>query len=263
MRYFPQLETRTAGQYPLRRERHERVVRHESLDGRLRCYYDGNAGRLGWVLQYEGLTDGERGAIDSLFAECEGRLQDFVFLDPAANLLRWSEDYSQNIWVRDPLLTLQPGIDDPWEMARGTMITNTGTAEQGLSQSITASGTLQYCFSAYVASMAQRFRLRIDSGGVVTEREFTTANPWHRYSVSAKPGSNAETVTFSLILEAGQILSVTGMQAEAQPAPGGYRRTNSRCGLYLNARFAEDELAWTQQAPNNNAAEIRIESRPY
>jgi hypothetical protein len=53
------------------------------------------------------------------------------------------------------------------------------------------------------------------------------------------------------------------MQAEAQPGPGGYRRTNSRCGLYANARFAEDELAWTQQAPNNNAAEIRIESRPY
>jgi hypothetical protein len=61
----------------------------------------------------------------------------------------------------------------------------------------------------------------------------------------------------------GQAVALTGMQAEAQPGPGGYRRTNSRCGLYANARFAEDELAWTQQAPNNNAAEIRIESRPY
>ena len=69
MRYFPQLETRTAGQYPLRRERHERVVKHESMDGRLRTYYDGNASRVGWVLQYEGLTDGERGPITGAIGE--------------------------------------------------------------------------------------------------------------------------------------------------------------------------------------------------
>lgn len=263
MRYFPQLETRTAGQYPLRRERHERVVRHESLDGRVQSYYDGNAGRLGWVLRYEGLTDGERGAIDALFAQCEGRLQSFVFLDPAANLLKWSEDYSQGVWTCGPLLTMQQALSDPWEMTRATSIANTGAAEQSIAQTINASGMHQYCFSAYAGGLGQRFRLRIDSGGVVAEREFLATGSWKRYSIAAKPGSNAETVTFSLLLDAGEHLALTGMQAEAQPAPGGYRRTNSRCGVYPNARFAEDELAWTQQAPNNNAAEIRIESRPY
>ena len=263
MRYFPQLETRTAGQYPLRRERHERVVRHESLDGRLRSYYDGNAGRVGWVLQYEGLTNAERGAIDALFAECEGRLRDFVFLDPAANLLRWSEDYGQSIWTADPLIARQPALDDPWGTARATIVTNNGTAPQRISQTINASGTLQYCLSAYVGNASQKFRLRIDSGGVVVEREFESAGPWKRYYVAAKPGPNADTVTFSLSLDPGHTLKVTGLQADAQAAPGGYRRTNSRSGLYLKARFAEDELAWTQQAPNNNAAEIRIESRPY
>lgn len=263
MRYFPQLETRTAGQYPLRRERHERVVRHESLDGRLRTYYDGSAGRVGWVLQYEGLTNGERTAIDELFLACEGRLLDFVFLDPAANLLKWSEDYSQGIWTVDPMLAMLPGAADPWQMTRATVVANPGAAMQGMAQTISASGTLQYCLSAFVTGNGQRFRLRIDSGGVVVEREFVADGAWKRYSVSAVPGSNAETVTFSLLLEPGQSVTVTGMQAEAQLAPGGYRRTNSRCGIYPNARFAEDELAWTQQAPNNNAAEIRIESRPY
>lgn len=262
MRYFPQLETRTAGQYPLRRERHERVVRHESLDGRLRSYYDGNAGRVGWVLHYEGLTNAERGAIDSLFAACEGRLQDFVFLDPAANLLRWSEDYSQSVWTKGPLVAMQPALDDPWGTARATIATNSGTAPQRISQTINASGTLQYCFSGYFSGMG-KCKLRIDSGGVVTEREFPPSGSWKRYSVAAQPGSTAETVTFSLVLDPLETVKVTGLQADAQAAPGGYRRTNSRCGLYLNARFAEDELAWTQQAPNNNAAEIHIESRPY
>ena len=263
MRYFPQLETRTAGQYPLRRERHERVVRHESLDGRLRAYYDGTAGRVGWLLRYEGLTDAERGAIDELFTECEGRLRDFVFPDPAANLLYWSEDYSQSFWAVDPLLQRQPATDDPWGTTRATLLTNSGSAPQRIAQTINSSGTLQYCLSAYAGGAGQTFRLRIDSGGAVVEREFASTSEWMRYQVAAKPGSNAETVTFSLSLNPGHALKVTGLQADAQVAPGGYRKTTSRSGLYLNARFAEDELAWTQQAPNNNAAEIRIESRPY
>jgi len=261
MRYFPQLETRTAGQFPLRRERHERVVRHESLDGRLRSYCDGNAGRVGWVLQYQGLTDAERGAIDSLFAECEGRLQDFVFLDPAANLLRWSEDYSQPAWTADPLIGMQPAFDDPWGMTRATFLTNNGAAPQRIRQTINASGTQQYCFSGFFGGNGP-FKLRIDSGGVVVEREFSPPGSWKRYAVAAQPGSNAETVTFSVVLDPLVTVKLTGLQADAQVAPGGYRRTNSRCGLYLKARFADDELAWTQQAPNNNAAEIRIESRP-
>jgi len=263
MRYFPQLETRTAGQYPLRRERHERVVRYESLDGRLRTYYDGAAGRVGWLLQYEGLTDGERGAIEALFADCEGQLQEFVFLDPAANLLKWSEDYTASNWVRDPLLTMLPALDrDPWGMMRATLVSNTGLAEQRIAQSIQASGTLQYCFSGYIWAEGRRFRLRIDSGGVVMERAFVGSGEWRRYSVAARPGTNAELVTCSLILEPGQSVVTTGLQLEAQVSPGGYRRTNSRCGVYPHARFSEDELAWTQQGPNSNAAEIRIESRP-
>jgi hypothetical protein len=263
MRYFPQLETRTAGQYPLRRERHERVVRHESLDGRLRTYYDGNSSRVGWVLRYEGLTDGERAAIDALFAECEGRLQTFSFLDPAANLLKWSEDYNQTAWTLGPLLFTEPGHPDPWDTFRATLVRNDGSALQGISQTIDASGTLQYCLSVWAGGAGSKFRLRIESGGAVTERAFTAGPRYQRYTVSAKPGPAAETVTFSLLLEPGYALSLTAAQAEAQPAPGGYRRTNSRSGVYRNARFAEDELAWTQQAPNNNAAEIRIESRPY
>lgn len=263
MRYFPQLETRTAGQYPLRRERQERVVRHESLDGRLRAYYDGTAGRVTWLLRYDGLTDAERSAIEDLFDECEGRLLDFVFLDPAANLLRWSEDYGQSYWSVDPLLLRLPDADDPWGTTRASQLTNSGIAPQRIAQTIAASGTQQYCFSAYAAGAGQTFRLRIDSGGVIVEREFIATSEWARYSVEARPGSNAETVTFSVSLNPGASLKVTGLQAEAQVAPGGYKRTTTRCGLYPNARFAEDELAWTQQAPNHNAAEIRIESRPY
>jgi hypothetical protein len=262
MRYFPQLETRTAGQYPLRRERHERVVKHEAADGRVFSLYDGNAARVEWVLRYEGLTDGERGAIDALFATCEGRLRSFVFVDPAANLLLWSEDYGRSAWTQGAMLTATSGQSDGWGTMRATRLTNTGSAAQSLSQTIAAPGQLHYCFSVFAAGAGQRFRMRIDGGGAVIEREFTASEDWRRYSVAGKPDTAAETVTFSVTLQPGQSVLVTGAQVDAQPAPGGYRPTTSRRGIYPNARFAEDELAWTQQAPNNNAAEIRIESRP-
>lgn len=262
MRYFPQLETRTAGQYPLRRERHERVVKHEAADGRVFSLYDGNAARVEWVLRYEGLTDAERGAIDALFTECEGRLRSFVFVDPAANLLLWSEDYSRTAWTRGAMMTATSGQADAWGTMRATMLTNTGAAAQSLTQTIPAPGGLHYCFSVFAAGAGQRFRMEIDGGGAVIEREFTASEDWRRYSVSGKPDTAAETVTFRVTLQPGQTLLVAGAQVDPQLAPGGYRPTTTRRGIYPNARFAEDELAWTQQAPNNNAAEIRIESRP-
>jgi len=262
MRYFPQLETRTAGQYPLRRERHERVVRHESLDGRLRSYYDPQGARVRWTLEYEGLTDGERERIDALFAECEGRLESFLFLDPAANLLKWSEDFEEGVWTVDPGIGLTTGRPDPWETTGATKVQNSSPTNQAISQTIAAPGQHHYCLSLFASGASTLLTLRIDAGGVVMERTVRTKPEWHRYTFAAQPGTAAETVKFSVIVPPQSQVEITGIQAEAQPAAGGYRRTNSRSGVYLQARFAEDRLAWTQQAPNNNAAAIRIESRP-
>lgn len=261
MRHFPQLETYTTGQYPLRRERSERIVRHESPDGRRRLYYDAPAQRVAWRLSYDGLTKTERGAVDALFAECEGRLRTFLFLDPAANLLLWSEDYSRQSWTRGPLLNLASGIEDPWGTQRAARISNSGGADQSLAQSIAAPGNLQYCCSAYLRGNGSACKLRIDSGGVIVETAISPRAEWERFSVSARPDTGAEVVTFSLILAPGSQADICGIQAEAQPAAGGYRRTTTRAGVYAAARFAEDELTWTQHAPNHYAADIWIESR--
>lgn len=258
MRYFPQLETNTAGQYPLRRRRTERVAPADSLDGRRLSYYDSTAAQIEWTLHYQGLTDSEREAVSALFFACEGRLLPFVLLDPAANLLLWSEDFLQSAWTTGPLLTVSAGAADPWSTARASTITNTGAATAAIAQTVGAPGALQYCLSAWVMGSGT---LRIDSGGVIAEKSFTTGAKWQRAQVSAKPNSPAETVTFSLRVAPSATVSAVGMQAEAQIAPGGYMKTTSRAGIYPNARFASDELAWTMQAPNNNAAVIRIISR--
>jgi len=258
MRHFPQLATNTAGQYPLRRTRRERVVHLDALDGKRHSLYDAPAAEVEWELNYTSLNGAERDAVDALFAECEGRLGQFLFLDPAANLLKWSEDYSQPAWVRGPALSAAGGAVDPWGTTRAAQLTNSGAASQALSQSIVAPGSLQYAFSGYVNGTGW---LRIDSGGVIREQAFATGSEWRRIFVSANPGSGAELVTFSVRVPAGGSAKVTALQAEAQPAPGGYRKTTSRSGVYPNARFAGDEMDWTMQAMNNNAATIRIVSR--
>ena len=64
-----------------------------------------------WRLRYEELTDGEMDTLRSFFEGVEGRLGTFTFLDPAGNLLAWSEQLDAEVWEKDPLVTVtgRPG----------------------------------------------------------------------------------------------------------------------------------------------------------
>src|SRR5258708_6674244 len=190
MLYFPQLETRTAGQYPLRRVRRERVVSVAALDGSVAAYYDPDAALVEWHLARHAVTDVEKAAIDALFDACEGQLQRFLFLDPAANLLRWSEYFTQPVWVRGPLLSLAGSQTDPWGTTRASRLANSGSADQSVAQTVAVPGSLQYCASVFAKGSA--FRLRIDSGGVVMEQPMAAWATWQRCVVSGRPASTAE-----------------------------------------------------------------------
>jgi hypothetical protein len=262
MRHFPQLSTLTAGQYPIRRIRRERVVKNERKDGGVSAYYDPEGAGVSWELNFHALTDGEKAALDTLFDECEGRLQTFLFLDPASNLLRWSEDYGQTAWTNGPLLSIVPAQPDPWGGTRASTIANPAGALQGLQQSANIPGTMRYCLSAYVRGNGAPFHLRIDSGGFVAEKSFTSNGTWMRYLVSAAPGGSADITTFSLLLPPGGLVDVTGVQAEAQPGAGAYRKTVNSCGIYPQARFEQDTILWQRNAPEDHSATIHIVSRP-
>lgn len=262
MLYYPQLSTGTSGQYPLGRERSARVVRRTARDGSARSYLDSPAERVGWRLNYQGLTDAEREALEELFVACEGRLKSFLLLDPAANLLAWSEDFTQSTWTRDPLLTAMPGLDDPWGETRATLLRNVSGVAQELSQSIPGCGLFTYCLSGYVLAPGILVTLGIASGASRVERTVRMGTGWERIWVAGQPGMDAGTVLFSLAFEGGAEAAVVGLQAEAQPAPGGYRRTASRGGVYPEARFSTDALTWTRRGPNDNVVQIRMESRP-
>ena len=87
---------------------------------------DVTGGSTGWQLQYAGLTDAETGSLQQFFESCEGSLNGFTFVDPAGNLLAWSEDLTNAVWQPGPLLAVTGGVADPLGGTQRFSLVNSG-----------------------------------------------------------------------------------------------------------------------------------------
>ena len=130
MAFFPQLSTGVASQYPLRRRQVFRSAVNRMRDGRQIKAFDSGGSGLEIELELNGLTDDEMTGLEEFFAEREGRRETFGFLDPAMNLLQWSEDFSKPVWTRGPLLSVTGGELDPWGTLRASRLQNSAGAAQ-------------------------------------------------------------------------------------------------------------------------------------
>ena len=70
-----------------------------------------------WQLQYANLSDTELAALQQFFTAMEGSLNSFTFLDPAANLLAWSEDLTNAVWRRRRFLLYRATWRTRWAAA--------------------------------------------------------------------------------------------------------------------------------------------------
>lgn len=154
MLYYPQLTTGAVSQFPVARSVQMRTVANQLPGGSTIRMSDAGWQKVQWRLRYSGLTDGERTSIESLFEASEGQLNTFTFLDPMANLLAWSEDWTQAVWAADPLLQVTTGEADPFGNSSAMQLTNTGGAVQNVVQTIAGPSGFRYCYSVYVRSAA-------------------------------------------------------------------------------------------------------------
>jgi hypothetical protein len=255
MKCFPQLATGAVGQYPLCRTRRTRTVRNALADGRSIRLADTDAECTEWKLQFEELTDGELASLEGFFTAAEGCLNTFTFLDPAANLLSWSEDLDQAVWEKGPLASAAGGIADPLGTACAFRISNHGAAPQQIAQTLNVPAWYWYCLSMYARS---------GSAGEITlvqgdQRRRRRVGPqWSRLVLAAQPASVAESVRFGLELDAGTSVDVFGIQAEAQTGASLYRRTRGRNGVYESARFNQDEFKVTTQGPGRHSCVLSV-----
>ncbi len=253
MNVYPQLASGALAQMPLIRRRETRTAVNDLADGSSLKLADPAGGSTGWELSYSGLSDAELAALQLFFEQCEGSLNSFTFVDPAGNLLAWSEDFANAVWQPGPLLTVASGVTDPFGGKQAFHLANSGNAAQGLTQTLNSPGGYQYSLSAYVKA-AQSTPVTLSIGG--QSRTLAAGIGWSRIWMTAAGDPSASSVDVSIQLAPGAI-DVFGPQVDAQPAPSAYMKSAGG-GVYQNARFKNDVLTCISTGTNRNSVTVNI-----
>jgi len=249
---FPQLSTGAAGQFPLWRSRRKRTILNALADGRT-IRSGGECGEVIWQLDLSELSGGERNAIEQLFAESEGRLRKFTFLDPAGNLLRHSERLDEPAWTKDPLLAITAGAADPMGSSRAFQLANAGQGSQGIRQRLEVPSSFMYCWSVWIKGAGTA---TLSFGSLA--RTYPVSDFWTRLVLGGCPSGTEEAVTFRLDLGSATVVDIFGCQVEPQPGASTYKATGAVGGVYPTARFGSDSLAITADGPDRERALLRI-----
>ncbi len=259
MPFFPQLSTGAVAQFPAFRTRFTRTVLGESDGGIQAKLADPGFERAEWVLRLPDLAEAEASALEALFEAVEGRLRPFVFLDPLANLLAWSEVFGNSPWQKPAPLQLTAGIADPFGTARASRVINTSAIPMALAQEIEGPGSYRYAFSVWARGAGSSLTLRRSAGPVAMSEEFVAGSGWRRVALRCGAAAIAEPpVRFEIELAPGAAVDLFAAQVEPQVQPGPYKRTGAESGVYMTANFAQDEIAVDAEGPNRFSAVIRI-----
>jgi len=250
---YPQLTTGALAQFPLGKRRQTRTVTNTAADGSSIKLADANGGFTEWQLQYDGLSDTDLSNLQQFFTASEGSLNGFTFVDPAGNLLAWSEDLTNAVWGPGPFLACAGGVADPLSGTGAFLLTNSGEGVQSVSQTLNLPVGYLYSFSMYVRA-AQPTPVTLLLG---SHRAGATAGPnWSRISFTGTGDPTAASVLFGIELPPGAI-DVFGPQAEPQAAPSAYQKSTTG-GIYEDARFGDDAFSFTTTDVNRHSATVNI-----
>jgi hypothetical protein len=250
---IPQLSTGALAQFPITRRRQLRTSTAVAEDGRRYKRADAAGDVLEWQLTYEGLSDDEVARLEDFFVAVKGRLAGFTFVDPAANLLAWSEQLDEEVWQKDPYLAVAPEAPQAghpliWRVSNG------GLASQRICQTLNAPGDYEYAFSAYFRSDSS-VAVGMEFAGNRADRQL--ASEWQRIVVSGTADPLALAVRFSVELPPGASVQIYGLQAEPQPGASGYK-SSVRNGIYEGARLSDDEFVVTTTDINRHSCTLNI-----
>ncbi len=241
-------------QFPIVKQRRPRTVVNAAADGSWIKLADPAGETVGWQIRYANLSDAELDALQQFFTAMEGSLNTFTFLDPAANLLAWSEDLTNAVWEPAPFLTLSGGMADPLGGSNAWQLTNSGGGAQALTQTLNAPTNYTYCLSVYAFS-SQPATVQLQLGSNSAQAPLTPR--WSRIQISGTGDPTASSIEFGIELPAGVTVSVFGPQVEAQPAPSAYK-VGTTGGVYANARFRDDAFTFTSTDVNHHSATVNI-----
>ena len=250
---YPQLTTGAYSQFPLRKQRRTRTVTNVAADGSSIKLADPNGALTEWQLRYEGLSDIELGNLLKFFTASEGSLNGFTFLDPAGNLLAWSEDLTNAVWEAGPFLASASGVTDPLGGINGFNLTNSGEGAQSITQTLNVPTGYIYTLSVYVQA-AQPTTVTLQLGS--NSAQAAAGPKWTRVSVSGSGESTAASILFGVELPPG-VIGVFGPQVEVQAEPSAYQKSTTG-GVYQDARFGDDTFSFATTGVNKHSVTVNI-----
>ncbi|MDP9053233.1 MAG: hypothetical protein M3N93_02880 [Acidobacteriota bacterium] len=257
MSWFPQIGKGSITQFPVRRTRRWRAISNRMENSATVWLPDPAARQIDWRLSLQDLTEAETAKLHDFFTSVHGQFAPFLFVDPMANLLGWSENLSRPDW-QPGLMTAAGGVADPLGSTRASLLNNASAGVQTLQQTLAIPGEYFACFSAWMWSATPAaVTLQRDGIGAICQ----TGPAWKRFYVTGSGTAGAMQSTFSIALGAGQSIRVWGMQAEAQPYPSSYKPTEKAAGICEETYFSGDELTMTKTAVGLSSCDVALTSR--
>jgi hypothetical protein len=254
MLVYPQLTSGALAQFPILKRRRQRTIVNTLADFRSIKLADPFGEITGWELKYSGLSNNEALALQQFFTATEGSLNVFTFLDPAANLLSWSEQLNNAVWTVGPFLSIVAGVADPVGGTGGWQINNSGAGPQTISQTLSAPGAYVYCFSVYgQSSQTTPITLLCGTGSV----ECTLGASWNRLMITGSGDPTSQSVVFGVQVPPGATVDIFGLQVEPQAAASVYKPSEIG-GVYENASFRDDVFSLTTTDVNHNSTIVNI-----
>lgn len=259
---FPQLSSGAVAQFPFRRWTGFRTLVNQAADGAEIRASDVDFEERVWLLSANELGNQEWQDVEDLFVQVEGRLKSFLFLEPGANLLSWSEQLSDAAWNKDAGFTVLDGQSDPLGGLGAARITSGGTSGS-VTQTLSIPASFRYAGSIWARTAQSGAVLQVDDGASqLVQAAFDNSNQWRRYSVGYNLSSASESVAFRIVLPGNATVDVFGPQLEAQASPSAYKKTLDQAGVYPNARFDQDALGDRLIGVGRHSGEIRISWTP-
>jgi hypothetical protein len=259
MSYFPQLSTGCLAQYPFRILHRRRAMVNEAIGGERFTSVDAFVQGLEWDLPYRGLSAEESASLRALFETCEGRRGEFLFADPAGNLLARSEQFHQTPWQSDPQLAWTGELTDPFGGQGAMNVQNYSGVVQSFKQSVAIPASYRTCFSVWAkSSSAEEVVVRRTSGPESVSAAISIGGEWRRIETAAALAGTTVGVELTVEIPGAAAVEFYGAQLEAQPYCSGYKRTLGQSAVYPSARFAQDELVIEADGYASYATRLRV-----
>lgn len=265
--YFPQiLSGGVSTSLPYNNQFAYRTI-HTDFESGKRSAYRWRTNPLGrFNVNLSLMTDAEVATLKDFIYACEGRLREFIFLDPGGNLINYSDDFAHASWSAASV-SVGGAAADPF----GGSLAKTCTATGGNGLLFTtvlptgnASG-ITLCASAWVrpASDQQISIGFIDSGfGVIGNTIWDIrANIWTRihHTITLATNSYIRVLIGGFGSWNSYSMSMFSAQCTPLPGPGPRLLTPGADALRPKCRLASDNIAIVYGGPNQHSANLQIE----